>query len=58
MKISFEPTTKDTNQHGVVIVSASDDLDFNGTMELVKMALLGWGFQPANIIDYFPEEGI
>ena len=55
MRIIIEPTAH-KDQHKVIIEAKSDDLDFDGTVDLFRYALLGWGFDEKSVNDFF--EGV
>lgn len=52
MRIIFEPTESENHQHKVVIESLGDDSDIKEVVELLRYALLGWGFAEKNVYDW------
>ena len=44
-------------QHAVSITHPSDHLTFEQVVELVKAALVAWGFAPSLVEDYFDPDG-
>lgn len=61
MKITLEPTENTRTENGMILyphatVSIShpdDDANIEETMELIKQALLAWGFSPKTVEDYW-----
>lgn len=56
MKITLEPT-RDTSLSKVTIETPCDHNDLDEVMQnLIKPALIAWGFQPCNVNEYIEEE--
>lgn len=59
MKITIEPTNE-TDESGLrtISIAVSDNhLNVSDAMELVRDALVAWGFNEASINGYFDPEG-
>ena len=59
MRIIFEPTdSEDHYQHKISIESKNDDLSFEDAVDLVRYALLAWGYHSELVTELFePAEG-
>lgn len=55
MKITLEPTESKT-QHSVVIETQHDGHDIDEIRELLRGALIAWGFHPETVNELFGEE--
>lgn len=56
MKITIEPTDPaNLEQNSVTVGHVSDDLNIDQVAELVKAALLGYGFHPDRVKELFSE---
>lgn len=56
MKIILKPSSKDTAYHTVSIERISDDLKIEEVMDLVKAAVVAWGFNVETVREYFKSE--
>ena len=57
MRFTIEPTEAGNANHRTVSVAKpSDDLDVHALMELVRAALLAYGFHPDSIKEAFGED--
>ena len=63
MKITIAPSDKpqplasvDAVPSVVTVEHPYDDLDVCGAMQLVKKALIAWGYAESNVEDYFGED--
>ena len=56
MKITLKPSSKDTAYNSVTIENPSDELNLQETMDLVKAALVAWGFNVETVKEYFKAE--
>lgn len=60
MKITIEPTqdqshsSPEATHSTVAIGTPSDDLDIDGIMDLMRAALLAWGFAEATVNEVIP----
>ena len=58
MRITFEPTEgvrgEEFQQHRVIIELPGDDRDIQEVGELVRYALLAWGFHHENVDELIP----
>lgn len=52
MKLTLEPTTEES-YWTVVISKPKDDLKLDEVMELVKAAVVAWGFSPESVEEYW-----
>lgn len=56
MKITIEPTDPaNLDQNSVTVGHVSDDLNIDQVADLVKAALLGYGFHPDRVKELFSE---
>lgn len=53
MKITIEPTEKDSQHRTISIADVSDDLTSDEALAMVYNALVAWGYHPTNI---YPED--
>ena len=51
MKIILQPTSNE-NQHSVTLETPHDDINIEEAIELVKGALVAWGYHPDIVNEY------
>lgn len=56
MRITLAPTLEDMYSRIVVITTPTDDLVFDDLMDIIRGAVIAYGYHPQTVADYFNDE--